>query len=79
MAHSFSASVCSSSLVSRVWDGPSVKAPLELSSARLHFVFVLIPEVSRSGHWQDGGGSERNVSLVRTDWDEIMKKKQSRT
>lgn len=76
MAHSFSASVRSSSLVSRVWDGPSVKAPLELSSAGFSFVIVLIPEVSGSGHWQGGGGgSEHNVLLVRTDWDEIRKEK----
>lgn len=68
-----------SSLVSRVWDGPSVKAPLELSSAGFSFVFVLIPEVLGSGHWQDGGGSEHNVLLVRTDWDEIRKEKESKT
>lgn len=55
--------------MSRVWDGPSVKAPLECP---LEVIIYLIPEVSGSGHWQEEGESEQCVQLVVTDWGEII-------
>lgn len=46
-----------------------------MSSAGFSFVFIFIPEVSGSGHWQDGGGGgSEQCLLVATDWDEMIKK-----
>lgn len=51
------------------------QGPSGVSSAGFYCSFIFIPEVSGSGHWLDGRGSERCVSLVATDWDEIIIKK----
>lgn len=68
-AHSFSAS---SSSVSRVWDGSSVKAPLECP-LQVYIIYFLFPEVSGSGHWpEEGGGSKQWIQLVAADWDENL-------
>lgn len=76
MAHSFSASECSSSLASRVWDGPSVKAPLEcpLQGFLLcSFLFLRSWGVDTGRTVVVEGVS--SVCWFATDWDEMIKNK----